>query len=78
MRFVYNIDICRRRLAEMGWEQKNLAEPGLSESVISKFFRGEIVRNSTAAQIVYNLGLRMKDVLMDEDELEDAGPGRRR
>jgi len=62
----------------MGWEQKNLAEPGLSESVISKFFRGEIVRNSTAAQIVYNLGLRMKDVLMDEDELEDAGPGRRR
>ena len=76
----YNVELCRRRLRELGYEQKDLSEPGLSESVISKFFRGEAdsVRNSTAARIVAKLKLKMKDVLLEDWEFEGAGPQRRR
>jgi len=78
MSTIYNIELCRRRLRELGCEQKDLAEPGLSESVISKLFRGDSVRNSTAARIVAKLGLEMRDVLLDERELAGAGSRRRR
>jgi len=75
---IYNIELCRRKLRELGCDQKDISEPGLSESVISRFFRGEMVRNSTAARIASKLGLKMKEVLLDEDELVGAGPRRRR
>jgi len=73
----YNIALCRRRLKEKGWDQKDLADEELSESAVSKFFRGESVRNSTAATIIQRLGLRVKDVLQD-DEAIGAGYVRKR
>ena len=69
----YDIARCKRALIENGLEQKDLAREGLSESVISKFFRGENVFNSTAARIIEQLGLRVKDVLLLDDELVGSG-----
>lgn len=63
MIFHYNIQKCRHALVVRNLEQKDLAEPGLSESVISKFFRGVPVRHKTANRIVEKLGLAIEDVL---------------
>jgi DNA-binding Xre family transcriptional regulator len=60
---IYDIAVCREALIDHGWEQKDVADrTGLSESAVSKFFRGATVRNSTAAAIIKALGLRVKDV----------------
>lgn len=71
MEVIYDIERCRQALIEKGYEQKDLAEDGLSESVISKFFRGETVRNRTAARIARKLGLRMRQIIR-EDEAKSA------
>ena len=76
MTFRYDIEQCKRALVLRSLDQKDLAEEGLSESVISKFFRGEDVRHKTANRIVEKLGLEIEDVLLEEPEL--VGGGRRR
>lgn len=58
----YNLDRCREALLKKPLEQKDLAEDGLSESAISKFFRGKPVRPKTAARIIKKLGLKLDDV----------------
>jgi hypothetical protein len=47
--------------------QKDLAEPGLSASVISKFFRGVSVDYKTANRIIEKLGLDIRDVLLTDN-----------
>jgi DNA-binding Xre family transcriptional regulator len=60
---MYDIEMCKEALIHRGWEQKDVAaRTELSESAVSKFFRGETVRNSTAAAIIRALGLKVKDV----------------
>jgi len=60
MRTIYDIERCKEALVELELHQKDLAEEGLSESAISKFFRGEPVDHKrTAAPIIRKLGLKM-------------------
>jgi transcriptional regulator with XRE-family HTH domain len=63
---IFDIEMCRAALIDRGWEQKDIAaKTGLSESAVSKFFRGETVRNSTAAMIIRALGLQVKNVRLN-------------
>jgi DNA-binding Xre family transcriptional regulator len=78
MTFGYDIEKCKRALVLKSLDQKDLAEEGLSESVISKFFRGEDVRHKTANRIIEKLGLEIEDVLLDESDLVGGGKRRRK
>jgi transcriptional regulator with XRE-family HTH domain len=61
----YNINRCKRQLAITGRSQADLArELNCSRSLVSKFFRKEGVRPSTAKIIIGALGLDLKDVLI--------------
>jgi len=61
----YDLDLCKYAMAEKGWEQYDVAlQSKLSKAVVSKFFRGESVRNRTAFKIVEALGLEMGQVLL--------------
>lgn len=72
----YDIALCKSALIDQGWEQKDVAErSGMSESAVSKFFRGETVRNSTAAAIIRTLGLRVKDARADSPHSNGGGNG---
>ena len=67
MRMAFDLDKCERELAIRGWYQKDIAKKtGWSRSVVAKFFRGEVVRNKVAFDIVKALGLDMEDVYFDE------------
>lgn len=64
----YDIPRCARELAIKGWTQSVLAEKAsLSIGVISKFFNGDSVRNDTAKTIITRLGLRMEEVVLEEE-----------
>lgn len=68
----YDIARCERQLAIKGWTKAALArKTRLSKAVITKFFRGESVRNDTAKAIIAKLGFNVEEVIVQTVTVAD-------
>ncbi len=70
----YKLTLCKNQLVVLGKSQADVArDAGTSRSVVSKFFNGHPIRNSTAKAIIERgLGLQMNDVVAKNLQTQSA------